>query len=104
MGGAQPGCHPRLPHVALDPGEWLSGGYDGAKPKKGSKIHAAVDTLLGELLALRVGPANEDDREQVDKLSREIQQATAETWSWLMSMKATQERERRQRPRARHPP
>jgi transposase len=28
------------------------GGYDGAKRKKGSKIHAAVDTL-GHLLALR---------------------------------------------------
>jgi transposase len=53
------------------------GGYDGAKRKKGSKIHAAVDTL-GELLALSVGPANEDAREQVDKLAREIQQATGE--------------------------
>jgi transposase len=53
------------------------GGYDGAKRKKGSKIHAAVDTL-GELLALSVGPANEDDREQVNKLAREIQQATGE--------------------------
>ena len=53
------------------------GGYDGAKRKKGSKIHAAVDTL-GELLALSVGPANEDDRKQVDKLAREIQQATGE--------------------------
>ena len=53
------------------------GGYDGAKRKKGSKIHAAVDTL-GELLALSVSPANEDDREQVGKLAQEIQQVTAE--------------------------
>jgi transposase len=53
------------------------GGYDGAKRKKGSKVHAAVDTL-GHLLALRVSPANEDDREQVEKLSEKIQQATAE--------------------------
>jgi transposase len=53
------------------------GGYDGAKRKKGSKIHAAVDTL-GELLALNVSPANEDDREQVDKLAQEIQQVTGE--------------------------
>jgi transposase len=29
------------------------GGYDGAKRKKGSKVHAAVDTL-GHLLALHV--------------------------------------------------
>ena len=53
------------------------GGYDGHKGKKGSKVHAAVDTL-GHLLALRVSPANEDDREEVAKLSEEIQQATGE--------------------------
>ncbi len=34
------------------------GGYDGAKRKKGSKVHAAVDTL-GYLLALHVSPASE---------------------------------------------
>src|SRR5215212_1908957 len=53
------------------------GGYDGHKGKKGSKVHAAVDTL-GHLLALRVSPANEDERKQVEKLAEEIQQATAE--------------------------
>jgi transposase len=53
------------------------GGYDGHKSKKGSKVHAAVDTL-GHLLALRVSPANEDDRKEVGKLSKEIQQATGE--------------------------
>ena len=53
------------------------GGYDGHKNKKGSKVHAAVDTL-GHLLALRVGPANEDDRKELEKLSEEIQKATGE--------------------------
>jgi transposase len=53
------------------------GGYDGHKGKKGSKLHAAVDTL-GHLLALRVSPANEDDRQEVRKLSEEIQRATGE--------------------------
>jgi transposase len=53
------------------------GGYDGHKGKKGSKVHAAVDTL-GHLLALRVSPANEDDRQEVRKLSEEIQRATQE--------------------------
>ena len=54
------------------------GGYDGHKKgKKGSKVHAAVDTL-GYLLALRVSPANEDDRKEVEKLSEEIQRATGE--------------------------
>ena len=36
------------------------GGYDGAKRKKGSKIHIAVDTL-GHLLTLHVTPADEQD-------------------------------------------
>ena len=54
------------------------GGYDGRKGKKGSKVHAAVDTL-GHLLALRVSPANEDEREEVEALSGEIQQATGES-------------------------
>ena len=33
---------------------------------------------MGELLALNVSPANEDDREQVGKMAEEIQQATGE--------------------------
>src|SRR5687768_5648957 len=53
------------------------GSYDGHKGKKGSKEHAAVDTL-GHLLALRVSPANENDREEVRKLSQDIQEATGE--------------------------
>jgi transposase len=53
------------------------GGYDGHKGKKGTKVHAAVDTL-GHLLALRVSPANENDREEVKELSEEIQRATGE--------------------------
>ena len=39
-------------------------GYDGAKRKQGSKVHMAVDTL-GQLLALRVTAASEQDRAQV---------------------------------------
>ena len=38
--------------------------YDGAKRKRGSKVHIAVDTL-GHLLALRVTPADAQDRAQV---------------------------------------
>src|SRR6266853_542009 len=41
-------------------------GYDGAKRKKGSKIHVAGDTL-GHLLALHVTPADKQDREEVGK-------------------------------------
>ena len=40
-------------------------GYDGAKRRKGSKVHAVVDTL-GHLLALHVTPADEQDRAQID--------------------------------------
>lgn len=54
------------------------GGYDGAKRKKGSKVHAAVDTL-GHLLALRVTPATEQDRTQVEELAMAIQEATGES-------------------------
>ena len=53
-------------------------GYDGAKRKKGSKIHAAVDTI-GYLLALRVTPAAEQDRAQVEELARSVQEATCES-------------------------
>ena len=53
-------------------------GYDGAKRKKGSKVHAAVDTL-GHLLALHVTPANEQDREQVEKLAAAVQEVTDES-------------------------
>jgi len=51
------------------------GGYDGAKRRKGSKVHMAVDTL-GHLLALHVTPANEQDRAQVGKLAKAVQKET----------------------------
>lgn len=54
------------------------GGYDGAKRKKGSKVHAAVDTL-GHLLALFVTPANEQERAWVGKLAGAVQEATGES-------------------------
>lgn len=53
-------------------------GYDGAKRKKGSKIHIAVDTL-GHLLAAHVTTASEQDRAQVGLLAQAVQEATGET-------------------------
>jgi transposase len=53
-------------------------GYDGAKRKKGSKVHMAVDTL-GYLLALHVTPADQQDRAQVGKLAREVQKQTGKS-------------------------
>src|SRR3970040_828667 len=53
-------------------------GYDGAKRRKGSKVHAAVDTL-GHLLALHVTPANEQDREQVETLAQAVQHITGQS-------------------------
>lgn len=50
-------------------------GWDGAKRKKGTKLHIAVDTL-GNLLALVVTPANEQDRDQVEQLARAVQDVT----------------------------
>lgn len=52
--------------------------YDGAKRRKGSKTHMAVDTL-GYLLALHVTPADKQDRSQVDQLAQAVQEATGET-------------------------
>ena len=51
------------------------GGYDGAKRKKGSKLHMAVDTL-GHLLALHATPADADDRAEVGRLAEAVQAAT----------------------------
>ena len=51
------------------------GGYDGAKRRKGSKVHVAVDTL-GHLLALVATPADAQDRAQVAELSRQVQAVT----------------------------
>ena len=53
------------------------GGYDGAKRRKGSKVHAAVDTL-GHLLTLHVTAASEQDRAQVERLAEEVQQITGD--------------------------
>jgi transposase len=53
-------------------------GYDGAKRKKGSKLHAAVDTL-GHLLALHVTPADVDDRAEVGKLTAALQEAAGDS-------------------------
>lgn len=52
-------------------------GYDGAKRRKGSKVHAAVDTL-GHLLALHVTAASEQDRAQVERLAEHVQQITGD--------------------------
>ena len=49
--------------------------YDGAKRRKGSKVHIAVDTL-GHLLALTVTPADQGDRTQVEALAQQMQQVT----------------------------
>lgn len=50
-------------------------GYDGAKRRKGRKVHLAVDTLV-HLLALHVTPANEQDRATVRELAAAVQEVT----------------------------
>lgn len=49
--------------------------YDGAKRKRGTKIHIAVDTM-GHLLALHVTAGSAQDREQVGPLLSEVQEVT----------------------------
>jgi transposase len=62
-------------------------GYDGYPPrglpsgrkrKRGSKAHMAVDTL-GLLLAVRITPANEQERAQVAELARHVRHVTGQT-------------------------
>ena len=68
------------------------GGYDGHKGKKGTKVHAAVDTL-GQLLALRVSPANEDDREAGGGTLRgRYRKRPQRTSNWLMWIRDTRAR------------
>jgi transposase len=52
-------------------------GYDGAKRRRGSKVHLAVDTL-GHLLALHVTAASEQDRSQVTRLAAKVQEVTGD--------------------------
>src|SRR6202051_1899630 len=53
-------------------------GYDGAKRKKGSKLHLAVDTL-GHLLALHVTPARKSS--WMSLISRSRLQVLPTTWA-----------------------
>lgn len=64
--------------ISSTPESGARAGYDGYKRRKGSKIHIAVDTL-GNLLALRVTPADEQDRAQVGQLAQATQEATGES-------------------------
>ena len=64
--------------VQSTPESGARAGYDGHKRRKGSKVHLAVDTL-GQLLAVLVTPANEQDRAQVAALAEQIQEATGES-------------------------
>ena len=65
----------RTMQSTLESGE--RAGYDGYKKRKGSKVHIAVDTL-GCLLALKVTPANEQDRAQVADLTAHVQEVTGQ--------------------------
>lgn len=49
--------------------------YDGYKRRKCSKVHLALDTL-GQLLAVVVMPANEQERAQVATLAEQVQAVT----------------------------
>jgi transposase len=63
--------------VQSTPESGARAGWDGHKRRKGSKTHAAVDTL-GHLLALHVTPANEQERDQVAVLAAAVQAATGD--------------------------
>ncbi len=64
--------------VQSTPESGAEAGYDGHKRRKGRKVHLAVDTL-GQLLAVLVTPANEQERAQVAELAALVQQVTGQT-------------------------
>ena len=64
--------------VQSTPESGTRAGYDGAKRRRGSKVHMAVDTL-GHLLALHVTAANEQDRSQVSILAEKVQEVTGDS-------------------------
>ena len=64
--------------VQSTPESGARAGWDGAKRRRGSKLHVAVDTL-GHLLALVATPADEQDRDQVAELAAAVQDATGDS-------------------------
>jgi len=57
------------------PASGTRAGYDGAKRRRDSQVHLAVDTL-GPLLALPVTAAHEQDRSHVHTLAEKVQAVT----------------------------
>src|SRR5262245_2243720 len=64
--------------VQSTPESGTRAGYDGAKRRRGSKVHMAVD-ILGHLLAAHVTAANEQDRHQVNILAAKVQEVTGDS-------------------------
>ncbi len=60
------------------PGNGPRAGHDCDKRNRGSKRHISVDTF-GHLLALRVAPADVDDRAEVGRLAEAIQDTAGES-------------------------
>ena len=70
---------PRQPHDAVHPRERRHGpATTDTSGSKGSKVHAAVDTL-GHLLALHVTPADVQDRHRVALLAEAVQEVTGDS-------------------------
>jgi transposase len=64
--------------VPSTPESGTRAGYDGAKRRRGSKVHMAVD-ILGYLLAAHVTAASEQDRSQVSLLTEKVQEVTGDS-------------------------
>ena len=70
------------------------GGYDGAKKRKGSKVHAAVGTL-GHLLALKARRPTSRTARKWRNWHKRSSQPPGETWNWRMWINAIPESNRR---------
>ena len=63
--------------VQSTPESGAAAGWDGAKRRRGRKVHRAVDTL-GHVLAVLVTPAHEQERAHVAELAAQVQEVTGE--------------------------
>jgi transposase len=64
--------------VQSTPESGTRAGYDGAKRRRGSKVHMVVD-ILGYLLAAHVTAASEQDRSHVSLLAAKVQEVTGDS-------------------------
>jgi hypothetical protein len=84
------------------PASGARAGYDGAKRRKGPKVHIAVDTL-GHLLALRVPPADRAIAPRSRRWPKTCSRSPEAQSKWLMAIRTHWAERGEGCPEPRHP-